>query len=84
MGATTRGSREDGIVLERRCCVARGNDIAEGRRTKENEAAAAVAAAAAAAATAAEVEEKVKVENSEGAGGLKVAGQSLTLFLCSY
>jgi len=74
-------------VLERRC-VARGNG-AEGRRTKENEAAAAatvVAAAAAAAAAAAEVEEKVKVENSKGGrdDGLKVAGQSLTLFLCSY
>lgn len=49
---------------------------AEGRRTKENEAAAVAAAA--------EVEEKVKVENSVGGGGLKVAGQSLTLFLCSY
>jgi Spy/CpxP family protein refolding chaperone len=47
-------------------------------------AAVAAVAAAAADAAAAEVEEKVKVENSEGAGGLKVAGQSLTLFLCSY
>lgn len=63
-------------MLERRCCVARSND-AEGRRTKENEAAAVAVGAA-------EVEEKVKVENSEGGGGLKVAGQSLTLFLCSY
>lgn len=63
-----------GIVLERRFCVA------EGRRTKENEAAAATATVAAVA----EVEKKVKVENSEGSGGLKVAGQNLTLFLCSY
>lgn len=75
--------RGDSIVLERRCCVARSND-AEGRRTKENEAAAVAVAAATAAVGAAEVEEKVKVENSEGGGGLKVAGQSLTLFLCSY
>lgn len=63
-------------MLERRCCVARDNGVRRGRRTKENEAAAVAAAA--------EVEEKVKVENSVGGGGLKVAGQSLTLFLCSY
>lgn len=58
-------------MLERRCCVARSND-AEGRRTKENEAAA--VAAATAAVGAAEVEEKVKVENSEGGRWVKGSG----------
>ena len=82
------GARGDSIVLGKTLLRSekqrrRGG---EERRTKENEAAAvAVAAVATAAAVgAAEVEEKVKVENSEGGGGLKVAGQSLTLFLCSY
>ena len=83
-----RDARGDSIVLGKTLLRSekqrrRGG---EERRTKENEAAAvAVAAVATAAAVgAAEVEEKVKVENSEGGGGLKVAGQSLTLFLCSY
>lgn len=60
-------------MLERRCCVARSND-AEGRRTKENEAAAVAVAAATAAVGAAEVEEKVKVENSEGGRWVKGSG----------